>query len=200
VAYARVSTERQELGLEAQSAKFLAYGIAHEVQIVGIESDELSGKNDRRPGLQRALAMLEDGLADGLLVAKLDRLTRSVRDLGGLLEDYFVERFTLFSVADSIDTRSAGGRLVLNIMVTVAQWEREVIVERTKDALAHLRAKGGGTPRVGEGPALERMRALRASGLSFREVAATLTADGVATLKGGGWAGETVRRILRRTG
>lgn len=197
VASARVSTEKQDLSLEAQTAKFEAYAIAHDVELVEVCSDALSGKNTNRPGLQRALAMLEAGKADGLLVAKLDRLTRSVRDLGDLLDKYFSERFVLLSVADSIDTRSAGGRLVLNIMGTVAQWEREVIAERTRDALAHLRATGGGTPRL-EGVAVERILELANDGRSLREIITTLTEEGIPTLRGGKWAPATVSKVLAR--
>jgi DNA invertase Pin-like site-specific DNA recombinase len=64
--------------------------------------------------------MLRRGEAEALLVAKLDRLTRSVKDLGTLLDKYFADDFTLLSVADSIDTRTAAGRLVLNVLMSVA--------------------------------------------------------------------------------
>ena len=200
VAYARVSTDKQAsegVSLEAQTAKFAAYAVAHDVELVGVQSDALSGKNTSRAGLQRALAMLERGEADGLLVAKLDRLTRSVRDMGDLLETYFDDRYKLFSVADCIDTRSAGGRFMLNVITSVAQWERETIGERTRDGLAHVRAMGGGTPRL-EGEAVERIVELEAEGLSLGAIARRLTEEGVETLKGGKWAKETVRKVLAR--
>jgi DNA invertase Pin-like site-specific DNA recombinase len=198
VAYARVSTEKQEISLEAQAAKFEAYGLAQEAAIVAVESDELSGKNTSREGLQRALAMLERGEADGLLVTKLDRLTRSTRDGEELVEKYFVGRFVLLSVSDPVDTRTAVGRFVLRLMISLGQLERETTVERTKDALAHLRATGKGTPRL-EGAAIARARELQAEGLSLRAIAARLTEEGVPTLKGGKWAAETVRKVLVRT-
>jgi len=201
VAYLRVSTKKQgdKLSLPDQEARARAYGVAHDVDVVALEHDLLSGKNTDRPGLQRALAMLEDGRADGLLVAKMDRLTRSVRDLDELVFRYFRSgRVVLLSMGDAVDTRSAAGRLVLMLLMVVSQWEREVIGERTKGALEHLRASGGGTPRLEEGPAIARIRALVASGLSLRQVAATLTAEGVATLKGGRWAAETIRKALAR--
>jgi site-specific DNA recombinase len=201
VSYLRVSTKRQAndgLSLGDQTARANAYGVAHDVDIVGIEHDALSGKDTHRPGLQRALAMLDDGRADGLLVAKMDRLTRSVRDLDELVFHYFrTGRFVLLSMGDPVDTRSASGRLVLMLLIVVSQWEREVIGERTKSALAHLRAIGGGTPRV-EGPAAARIQALRLSGLSFRDIAARLIDEGVASRKGGTWAAATVRRVFLR--
>lgn len=146
VGYIRVSTEAQADGgvsLEAQRAKLSAYATAMDLDLVAVHVDAgLSAKTLARPGVLAALAMLEGGEAEGLLVAKLDRLTRSVRDLGDLVERYFSARFSLLSVADSIDTRSAAGRLVLNVLASVAQWEREATGERTRDALAHLRREG----------------------------------------------------------
>ena len=115
VGYVRVSTEHQADGgasLGAQRAKLAAYALAMDLELVAIEEDAgLSAKTLERPALQRALAMLDAGTAEGLLWAKLDRLTRSVRDLGELVERYFSSRWSLLSVADSIDTRSAAGRL-----------------------------------------------------------------------------------------
>ena len=103
----------------------------------------VSAKTLQRPGLQRALGMLRGGQANALLVCKLDRLTRSVKDLGTLVEAYFSsDKISLLSVADSIDARTAAGRLVLNVFGSVAQWEREAIGERTAEALAHKKTKG----------------------------------------------------------
>jgi site-specific DNA recombinase len=151
VGYIRVSTEKQAdsgLSLDAQRAKLTAYATALDLTLVAIVVDAgESAKTLDRPGLARVLAMLDAGEADGVLVAKLDRLTRSVRDLADLIERYFSERptvraCTLLSVADSIDTRTAAGRLVLNVLASVGQWEREVISERTTEALDVLKARG----------------------------------------------------------
>ena len=185
-----------------------------------VEDASVSAKSLVRPGVARALAMLEAGGAEGLLVTKLDRLTRSVRDLGDLVERYFASRFSLLSVADSIDTRSAAGRLVLNVLASVAQWEREATGERTRDALAHIKRDGvrlGGAGlgwtrseatdsngrRVVENVKTEaetvaRIVALRSEGASLREIAATLDAEGHTTKRGGRWAAETVRKVLAR--
>ncbi len=146
VGYIRVSTEGQADGgvsLDAQRSKLEAYAFACDLDLVTVEVDAgLSAKTMRRPGLQRALESLRRGDAEGLLVAKLDRLTRSVRDLGTLVEDYFSDGFSLLSVGDSIDTRSAAGRLLLNVLASVSQWEREATGERTREALAHVKAQG----------------------------------------------------------
>ena len=77
-----------------------------------------------------------------MIVAKLDRLTRSVKDLCELLERFERRGVALVSVAESLDTGSAAGRLVLNIMTAVSQWEREAIGERTRDAMRHKRSQG----------------------------------------------------------
>jgi len=225
VGYVRVSTEQQADGgvsLEAQRAKLAAYALAMDLELVAIEEDAgLSAKTLERPALQRALGMLDAGTAEGLLVTKLDRLTRSVRDLGALVERYFAAKHSLLSVADSIDTRSAAGRLVLNVLASVAQWEREATGERTRDALAHLKATGvrlGGSSigwergdeideqgrrvvRESEADvaAIEQMLALRAQGLTLRAIAERLTAEGHRTKRGGKWAAETVRKVLART-
>jgi site-specific DNA recombinase len=86
---------------------------------------------------------------DAVVVAKLDRLTRSVKDLADLLERFNRCGVALISISESLDTQSAAGRLVLNIMTAVSQWEREAIGERTRDAMRHKKAKG---ERVGNIP------------------------------------------------
>ncbi|WP_437776171.1 recombinase family protein [Sorangium sp. So ce1097] len=225
IGYVRVSTEHQADGgvsLAAQRAKLEAYATAMDLDLVDIIEDPgVSAKTLDRPGLQRALGMFDAGQASALLVAKLDRLTRSVRDLDTLISRYFAARFSLLSVADSIDTRSAAGRLVLNVLASVSQWEREATAERTRDALAQLRADGvrlGGAAlgwvHTGEADAngrrilarvqdeaatVDRILALRADGLSLREIAATLTDEGYRTKRGGSWAAETVRKVLARS-
>jgi site-specific DNA recombinase len=100
---------------------------------VAILEDAESGATLERQGLQTALGMLQRGEADGLAVVKLDRLTRNLSDWQWLAENAFRER-ELLSVQDAVDTRTAAGRLVLNVLLSVAAWERETIGERTKQA------------------------------------------------------------------
>lgn len=222
IGYVRVSTEGQAsegVSLDAQRAKLTAYAVAMDLEIVEIVEDAgVSAKTLNRPGLARVLEALEGGRAEGVLVAKLDRLTRSVRDLGELVERFFAARFSLLSVSDSIDTRSAGGRLVLNVLASVAQWEREAIAERTVDALRQVKREGGrlggealgwvrssqtdanGRRAVVEVPeelaVVDRIAALSAAGSTVRAIAATLNAEGVRTKKGGRWHATTVQRAL----
>jgi DNA invertase Pin-like site-specific DNA recombinase len=224
VCYTRVSTDQQADGgvsLDAQRAKLTAYGAALDLEIVAIVEDAgISAKTLRRPGLQRALAMLEAGEADALLVVKLDRLTRSVRDLGELIERYFASRFSLLSVGDAIDTRSAAGRLVLNLLTSVTQWEREACGERTRDALVQVRREGvrlggaalgwqrgderddGGRRVVravaDEAATVVRILTLHGEGRSLRAIAAALATEGHRTKRGGRWGAETVRKVITR--
>ncbi|WP_243338574.1 recombinase family protein [Anaeromyxobacter soli] len=224
VGYIRVSTDGQAeegVSLEAQRAKLQAFAVASDLGLVAIREDAgVSAKTLARPGLQAALADLREGRADALLVTKLDRLTRSVRDLGSLVEAYFAARFSLLSIADSVDTRTAGGRLVLHVLASVSQWEREAIGERTRDALAHLKAKGvriGGealgwrrttetdaegrrvwTPDLQEQATAQRIRELRDAGRSLRHICVVLVAEGRPTKRGGRWQPQTVAQVLAR--
>ena len=112
IGYTRVSTDEQAdkgLSLAAQRAHVEAYCKLYGLELVEtIEDAGQSGKTLKRDGLQRALTMLRKGEADGIVIAKLDRLTRSVVDGGKLIADYFGEKgHELFSVADHINTRTA---------------------------------------------------------------------------------------------
>jgi len=221
VAYIRVSTEEQATSgqsLDAQRAKALAYAGLYDLELVEVIEDAgQSAKTLKRPGLERALAMLAGGKADGLLIVKLDRLTRSVADWQKLIDRFFGEKAgkQLFSVADSIDTRTAAGRLVLNVLLSVAQWERETIAERTADALQHKIRNGercgkvrfgydlavdGKTlvPNAVEQAAISLIHELREAGESLRGIAGQLNRRGIATKQGGAWKHTTVKGILAR--
>jgi site-specific DNA recombinase len=225
VGYVRVSTEeqaREGVSTSVQPEKIRAYAALHDLELVEVVVDDgVSGKSLDRPGLKKALRMLDSFEADGLIVAKLDRLTRSVADLGKLIADYFggeSGNCHLFSVADSIDTQTATGRMILNITATIAQWERETIVERTQDALDHKRAKGERLGQVPYGRELaEDGKTLRASreeaaiarivkrhkaeGWSLRMIARKLEAGGCRTKKGGTkWSPSSVSRLIEAAG
>lgn len=157
VAYVRVSTEQQASegnSLAAQQEKLRLYAELHGLKLVATEVDAgMSASTLDRPGLQRALERLEVSECEALVVVKLDRLTRSVRDLCTLVDTYFADgRTRLMSVGDAVDTGSASGRLVLNVLMSVSQWEREAIGERTAAVMQHLKATGkftGGFPPFG---------------------------------------------------
>jgi site-specific DNA recombinase len=220
VAYVRVSTDKQVehgLSLEAQQAKLTTYAALYELDLVAVEVDAgVSAKTLQRPALQRALTRLKAGEAEALLVVKLDRLTRSVRDLGVLVETYFLAgKWSLLSVSEQIDTRPAAGRMVLNILAAVSQWERETIGERTAAAMAYKRRQReytGGEPPYGwqlaaDGVHLDPHTAeqaiirdaleLKAAGLSLRKIGARLAARGLLPRQGNAWNPKTVRDLLQ---
>jgi DNA invertase Pin-like site-specific DNA recombinase len=221
VGYVRVSTEEQAnsgVSLDAQKAKLTAYAALYGLEIVEIiEEAGQSAKSLKRPGLQRALAMLRRKEADGLLIAKLDRLSRSVKDWNQLIDSHFGEKAgkQLLSVADQIDTRTAAGRLVLNVLMSVAQWERETIGERTRDALHHKATKqerisrhlpfgwrlaedGKLTEDASEQIILAEILQLRQAGHTLRKIAEVLNARNVTAKNGNRWIHTSIKSILNR--
>ena len=114
IGYVRVSTEelaKSGFGLEAQKKKIKAYCDLYGLELVDIIVDDgYSGKSLNRPGLKKVPKMLEENEIDGVVVAKLDRLTRSVANMGFPLNEYSQEKL-LFSVSENVDTRTASGRL-----------------------------------------------------------------------------------------
>ncbi len=201
IAYTRVSTNDQEYGIGAQRAKLTSYADAMGLEIVEWIEDNASGRNLDRPGIQRALSLLGNG-PEGILVAKIDRLTRSVRDLTDLVELYFVDRYTLLSVGDAIDTRTATGRLVIGLIGQIAQWERETIAERTRDGLREAQRRGVRLGRVAyaDRAVIDRMCEMRARRCVIKEICAALDADGIPAPQGGRWNWNTVREVLKREG
>ena len=173
-----------------------------------------SAKSLSRPGMERLLELVDSRAVDVVIIAKLDRLTRSVKDLAELLEKFSRRGVALVSVAESLDTGTAAGRLVLNIMVSVSQWEREAIGERTKDAMRHKRSKG---ERVGTVPfgyrlasdgieleadaaeqdILSRIQGMRAAGHTLRQIADELNRQGYTTRRGTAWRHQYVASALR---
>ena len=147
IGYVRVSTDKQAdrgVSLEAQVEKIRATATVHDVELLDVLVDAgESAKDLDRPGMVRILEMVQSRAVGMVIVAKLDRLTRSVKDLAVLLEQFQRRGVSLVSVAESLDTGSASGRLVLNIMVSVSQWEREAIGERTRDAMRQCAAEMG---------------------------------------------------------
>jgi site-specific DNA recombinase len=227
VGYVRVSTEDQGsegVSLANQEAKIREYCKLYDLQLVRIESDPgVSAKTLDRPGLKSALDDLRRGKSrrnpgvDGILIYKLDRLTRSIGNWDRLIQEFFNEKVKkrLFSVSDQIDTGTANGRMFLNLIMTIAQWEREIIGERTGDALQGKIRRGErcGKVRFGydladdgrmlvpndhEQRAIEHMRTWKAAGKTYRELARMLEEYGIETKEGGIWRPATIRQILLR--
>ncbi len=221
VGYVRVSTEEQAsegVSLAAQRDRITLYAKLNELDLVAIESDEgLSGKRaDNRPGLQAALRRLRIGDATALVVVKLDRLSRSTRDVLDLADGSGREGWSLHSISEKLDTSTASGRFVLTIMAALAQMEREQIGERTSAAMSHMKAQrlrvgsvpfgfdldGDGRtlrPNAVELATIDKMRAMRQTGTTLREIAARLNADGVRPKRAARWSPETIRALIAST-
>jgi site-specific DNA recombinase len=134
------------------------------------------------------------------IIYKLDRLTRSVADLDKLMKLFERKEVALVSLQESLDATTATGRLMMNLLASISQWEREVIGERTRDAMQHLKAQGARyCPAVFDDAAvLAVMQEHRAAGLSYHAIAHELNAAGIPSTLGGQWMANTVRRILLR--
>jgi DNA invertase Pin-like site-specific DNA recombinase len=149
VIYCRVSTERQAdegVSLATQEEALRGWCALYRHDVVDVIVESGSGSSLERPGLQRALGMLVGGAADGLLVHRLDRLTRNMGDLHTLYTGPFKER-ALASMTEHLDTSTATGRMMLNLLGTFAQFQRESMLERVGEAFAHARRQGRITSR-----------------------------------------------------
>jgi DNA invertase Pin-like site-specific DNA recombinase len=190
-----VSTDDQAehgVSMDEQCSRIKAYATAHGLQVVRIASDKgISGKTIKgRPGLLGALEDLSDAEAGGLVVCKLDRLSRTTTDILGLVEQANRDGWQLHSIDEHLDTASSHGRFVVGILSLLAQMEREQTAERTRHALAELRRRGkrvsGRAPfghrfegdEVVEDPdeqkILTRILELRAEGFGARRIAKAL--------------------------
>jgi DNA invertase Pin-like site-specific DNA recombinase len=203
VGYVRVSTEEQAssgLGLEAQR-KAIRQAAEHRGWTLGrIHEDAgLSGKSLERPGLEAALSDVSTGKADGLVVAKLDRLSRSLLDFASLMERSRRERWALVALDLALDTSTPQGELMCAVLASFAQFERRLIGERTKAGLAVKRSQGVklGRERTIPDDVYRRILAMRDDGLSFRTIAAQFNVEGVPAGQGGQWYGSTVQQAIR---
>src|SRR3989338_9819582 len=132
IGYARVSTDDQNLALQISAL--------NEIGCTKIYEDKISGTKTNRPGLQLALEVLRNG--DTLVVLKLDRLGRTVKGLIDLINQLHQKDIHFKSITDNVDTSTPSGRFFFHVMASLAQMERELIVERTKAGLKAARLMG----------------------------------------------------------
>lgn len=201
--YARVSTTEQHedgAGLPAQvrALALEAERRGWEMTIVTEDTGASGAKVTTRPALVATLADL-DRNGGVLVVTKLDRLSRSVADFSAIVERSRRYGWQLVVVDLGVDTTTAGGELVANMMVSVAQWERRIIGERTRAGMAERKRQGVhvGRSRTLPQDVVARIVTARAGGRSLAGIAADLMADGVPTAHGGqSWHASTVRAVL----
>ncbi len=203
VSYLRCSSDEQAvsgLGIEAQRDSITSYADRKGLTIVaefvdaGISAKSLKG----RPGALAALDAVRAGRAAGILVAKMDRLSRSVIDGASLMDEARSSGWTLHFADVDIDTSTPAGEMAANVIISASQYERRLISQRTRDALKAKRARGEqlGRPSALPDDVIVRIITARERGDSLRAIAAGLTADGVSTAKGGDWYACTIKSVL----
>jgi DNA invertase Pin-like site-specific DNA recombinase len=206
IGYLRVSTEEQAnsgLGLDAQRDTIQRYADAHEWGVTWYVDEGLSAKSLNRPQLQAALTLLHMSPkrrdVDGIVVARLDRLSRSVHDFSGLLKLAAARRWSVVAIDLGVDTSTPTGKLVANVMMSVAEWEREVIGERTSVAMQAAKRQGRHMGRVSTLPqaAGDRLIALRSTH-TLADTARQLNAEGYTTATGLLWSPNTVTKAQKR--
>lgn len=166
IGYARVSTKDQDLSLQRKALS--------EAGCTKIYEDKTSGTQSNREGLKLAFEVLRDG--DTLVVWKLDRLGRSARNLITLVNELEQQDCHFVSLTDNIDTSTTAGRFFFHVMASLAQMERELIVERTKAGLETARQQGkvGGRKRQMTDSKIEAAKKLLTDGIPPKEVAENL--------------------------
>lgn len=166
IGYARVSTDDQHLSLQTDALT--------QAGCERIYSDKISGRATDRPGLKEAIGQLRKG--DTLVVWKLDRLGRSVKHLIELVSKLETDGVGFKSTTDGIDTSTPSGRFFFHVMASLAQMERELIVERTQAGLRASRARGivGGRKRSMTTSKIDAAKKLINLGTPPKEVAKTI--------------------------
>jgi DNA invertase Pin-like site-specific DNA recombinase len=164
-----------------------------------VEDAGFSAKTMTRPGMTKALELLGRGEAGGMVVAKLDRATRSTIDAANLLARSEREGWKLVALDLGLDPTTPAGELVATIMAAVAQWERRAIGVRTREALAVKRAQGTrlGRPTVLDAGVAARLVSLHEAGAGWSEIARRFNAEAIPTAHGGArWHPSTVRAVV----
>lgn len=203
--YVRVSTAEQTesgAGIAAQETALRAEVDRRAWDLRIVTDAGISGGTaaEQRPGLAEALADLEAGEADVLLVSKLDRLSRSIADGAALLERSQREGWGLVALDLGVDTSTPTGEALAGVVLSFARLERRMIGQRTRDALAAKRAAGVrlGRPSGLSDDTVCRIIADREAGMTLAAVADRLNRDGIPTSQGAaGWTHVTVRKVLR---
>jgi DNA invertase Pin-like site-specific DNA recombinase len=202
VGYRRVSTEQQSesgAGMAAQRLAIEQHCEHHGLVLANVyEDDGVSAKSiQNRPGLSEALTVLANGEAAALVVAKLDRLARSVHDFAGLVRIAEREGWGIVALDLGVDMTTPTGGLLANVTASVAEWERRIISQRTSEALAQRKVEGVrlGRPRLLDPVIADRIRTRRSEGATLQAIADELNADAIGTPSGRAWSPALVRKV-----
>jgi site-specific DNA recombinase len=215
IGYIRVSTEGQVtdgVSLELQRAKLAAWASLHDAELVAVFADEgVSGARADRPGLVQAIATAKRERA-ALVVYSLSRLSRSTLDTLQLAGDLERAGCDLVSLQEQVDTTSPAGRVIFRVLAALAEFERDQLAERTKQAMRHMKAQGrvvgsiphgyqrqfdNIVPNDAEQRVVGLVRELRENGKSLRAIADELTRRGAFNRGGRPYRAESVRAMLR---
>jgi DNA invertase Pin-like site-specific DNA recombinase len=191
VGYVTVSRDEAQAGAPQAASEAIGslcerrgWPLVKVVHDVDPQSDRITD----HPGLFHVLEQIASGEAEGIVVPRLRDLTGAVSDLGGLLKWLHEADAFLIALDLRLDTREPSGRLAARALAEVSDWERRRIADRTRSGLAAARSRsaGGSRPSVRDDPELaERIRTMRADGMSLQAIADTLNEEGVPTLRGG---------------
>jgi DNA invertase Pin-like site-specific DNA recombinase len=204
IGYVRVSSAGQAesgAGLTDQRRAIVAECDRRSWTLSLVYSDDgaSGGSIERRPALQDALDTLRTGQASVLVTAKLDRLSRSVLDFASLMARAEREGWAIVVLDVNVDTSTPSGEMIANVVAAFAQYERRLISDRTKRALAVKRSQGVvlGRPRSIPDHVRIRITSMRAEGMTYRAIAATLNADEIPRgQQGSKWWPSTIQHVL----
>jgi DNA invertase Pin-like site-specific DNA recombinase len=201
--YIRVSTQEQAdsgLGLAAQRRKIRDEARRRGWQVVDVLADEgVSASEANRPALADALERLDRGDADVLVVSRMDRIYRGVLPFAEMLERAKRRKWRFVSLDSEMDLSKPSGRLHAQILMAVAEYERELIAQRTREALAEAKARGVrlGRPVQVPQPIRERIAAEYKAGRTLTAIGTDLDREGVKPPQGAQWWPSSVRSVIR---
>ena len=203
VGYVRIAPRERRAdrpALDEQRDAVAAECARRGLELIRIEEDVRSGRTLRRPGLQAALAACRRGDADGIVVARLDRLTYSLDDLALLMRTALERGFFVIAPDLGLDLSTDAGRQAATVLAAASRWHPRGLARRAHTALAERgeNPPGRGRPSSTPPELAERIRGLRARGSTLQAICDTLNAEGVPTPRGGShWRPTSLRAILR---
>jgi DNA invertase Pin-like site-specific DNA recombinase/cell division septation protein DedD len=200
IGYVTVSAEAQRNEADPEVHAIEAACEHAGLELSEVVTDRESGRGLERPGLTYALEQIAEGHASGLIVSDLRRLSRSIVDLGALMEWFRDAGAGLIALDLDVDTSTPAGNEVAAALIALGDWERERIARRTRSGLTQVKASGrkAGRPSLRDRPDLvERITAMRSANMTLQAIADQLNAEGVPTLRGGAmWRPSSVQAAL----
>lgn len=211
IGYVRLSKAENGHGIKVQREAIEAFCARREFELVRIEEDlAASGRSTRkRPGLAQTIEACQKSEVEAIISTRVDRLARSSLDFHTIAEKVTKAGATvLFTEQEGFSLNTPEGKMLIGILATFAAFEADLISQRTKAALAHVKKHGSKSGKKIGNPAFhsvdknvaQKIRGLREHGMSYDKIAELLTSEGIPTVQGGvKWYGATVRNVVLRT-